>query len=336
MRCSPRQPSTAARLRHSPRGLLDPNRRIRSPRPRESAGLRNLRAGLAFGAGVAGHIHRPRRPPSSRPPHPPSSPQRKRACGPVLPVASHSTAGGRLTARPAPCGRSARRCSQHRRLNASISESATARWDRLQSSCQRTTKPTRSRQASISYRGVSQTVSASGIFARSASTRGRPSSRVKANRPPATSALDISRSRVSLSGNASIVSNRSTTSNGPAGIGGIRGDLEVARKIARTLTCDLDGAGAEVHPQIRATQLLSDEPPGTGHTAAQIEHGDSARDAGLTREGQYLSSPHEALLLDELAGNVRRARARCRALRERRALVLLHDKVRARRFAGYL
>ena len=110
----------------------------------------------------------------------------------------------------------------------------------------------------------------------------------------------------------------------------------MATKIARTLTCDLDGAGAEVHPQIRATQLLSDEPPGTGHTAAQIEHGDSARDAGLTREGQYLSSPHEALLLDELAGNVRGDPGSLQSSRERRALVLLHDKVRARRFAGYL
>jgi hypothetical protein len=76
--------------------------------------------------------------------------------------------------------------------NASINESATARWERLQSSCQRTTSPTRSRQLSMSCSGVSQTVSASGILARSASVRGRPSSMVKMKRPPAVSACDTS------------------------------------------------------------------------------------------------------------------------------------------------
>jgi hypothetical protein len=106
--------------------------------------------------------------------------------------------------------------------NASINESATPRWDRLQSSCQRTTSPARSKPLSISCSGVSQTVSASGIFSRSASVRGRPSSTVKANRPPVLSAREISPSSGSFSGKASMVSNRSTTSNGPAGIGGIR------------------------------------------------------------------------------------------------------------------
>jgi len=43
--------------------------------------------------------------------------------------------------------------------NALINESATPRWDRLQSSCERTTSPARSRQVSISCSGVSQTVS---------------------------------------------------------------------------------------------------------------------------------------------------------------------------------
>jgi hypothetical protein len=70
--------------------------------------------------------------------------------------------------------------------------------------------------------GMSQTVSASGMRSRSPSVRGTPSSTVKANCPPGASAREISRSSASFSGNARMVSSRSTTSNGPAGTGGIR------------------------------------------------------------------------------------------------------------------
>ncbi len=65
-------------------------------------------------------------------------------------------------------------------------------------------------------------MSASGITCRSASVSGWPSSTVNANRPPTGSADEISRSSVSLSAKASIVSSSSTTSNGPGGTGGTR------------------------------------------------------------------------------------------------------------------
>src|SRR5689334_11858754 len=105
-------------------------------------------------------------------------------------------------------------------VNASISASATSRWDALQSSSQRTASPVCSRRSSISSRGVSQTVSASGICARSGAVRGRPSSMVKAKRPPVASAPDMPWSSGFLSRKASMVSSRSTTSNGPLGTGG--------------------------------------------------------------------------------------------------------------------
>ena len=106
--------------------------------------------------------------------------------------------------------------------NAAASACATERCARLWSSCHVTTSPARFRDAAISSRGVSQTVSASGIAARSAAVSGGPSSSVKAKRPPGRSAAVISRTSASLSSKASIVSSSSTTSNGPAGRGGIR------------------------------------------------------------------------------------------------------------------
>ena len=45
----------------------------------------------------------------------PSSPTRKRGCGPVPPAASRSIADGRRSAHPLPGPRSPRRCSRHRR-----------------------------------------------------------------------------------------------------------------------------------------------------------------------------------------------------------------------------
>jgi hypothetical protein len=68
----------------------------------------------------------------------------------------------------------------------------------------------------------SQTVSASGICRRSASSSGLPSSRVNAKRPPNGRADAIPCNSGSLSSNASIVSSSMTTSNGPSGTGGTR------------------------------------------------------------------------------------------------------------------
>ena len=154
-------------------------------------------------------------------PAPPPSPQRKRTCGPVLPAASCSRAGGRRAAPRVPGGRSARRCRQHRRRTRRSTNPP--RHDETDDVIPPAdNSPTRSKRVSISCSGVSQTVSASGMLSRSASVSGRPSSMVKANRPPGLSAPDISSSSVSFSGKASMVSNRSTTSNGPGGDGGIR------------------------------------------------------------------------------------------------------------------
>ena len=105
--------------------------------------------------------------------------------------------------------------------NASVSACACRRCARLWSSRHVRTSPARSRDAAISSSGVSQTVSASGIASRSSAVSGCPSSSVKANRPPGRSAAAISPISASLSSKASIVSSRSTTSNGPAGRGGI-------------------------------------------------------------------------------------------------------------------
>ena len=75
---------------------------------------------------------------------------------------------------------------------------------------------------SIAASGVSQTVSGSGIAARSAAVSGSPSSSVKAKRPPGGSDPATARTSASLSSIASIASSSSTTSNEPAGSGGTR------------------------------------------------------------------------------------------------------------------
>ena len=111
------------------------------------------------------------------------------------------------------------------------------------------------------------------------------------------------------------------------------GDLEATGKIAGTLTRDLDGAGAQVHPQIGAPQLPSDEPPGTGDSAAQVEHGAAGCNAGAAREGEDLPGTHEAFLVDEFAGPVRGNACSLQGPLEWRALVLLHGNVSTRRRA---
>ena len=121
-----------------------------------------------------------------------------------------------------------------------------------------------------------------------------------------------------------MVSSRSTTSNGPGGTGGIRETSKRQGRSPSALARDVDGAGAEVHPQIGATQLPSDEPPRPGNSAAQVQHGDPGGNAGPTRQGPNLAGAHEALLLDELARGIRRHAGSLERLDERSALVLLH------------
>ena len=108
---------------------------------------------------------------------------------------------------------------------------------------------------------------------------GWPSSTVKANRPPARRAAETSRSSGSLSRNASMVSSSRTTSNGPLGTGGTRRprtDRRV-RRPARSLASSI-GAGIQVDAEVAATELRRDEPPGAGHTTAEVQHRDARSD----------------------------------------------------------
>ena len=149
---------------------------------------------------------------------------------------------------------------------------------------------------------------------------------VKANRPPVVSARAISSQQRLLVGKGE---HRLEQEHHVERAGRDRGDprdLEATGKAAGALARDLDGAGAGVHPQIGAAQLPGDEPPGPGDAAAQVEHGDPGRDAGPARQRPDLAGAHEALLLDELAGGVRRHAGSPQGLDERSALVLLHGR----------
>src|SRR5207248_1953617 len=95
--------------------------------------------------------------------------------------------------------------------------------------------------------------------------------------------------------------------------------LKATGKPASALTCDVNGAGAVVDSQIGAAGLSGDEPAGSGNSAAQVQHGNAGGDAGLTRQCPNLSGAHEALLLDELAGRIRRHARSPERLEERSA-----------------
>ena len=158
----------------------------------------------------------------------------------------------------------------------------------------------------------------------------RPSSSVKAKRPPGPSAAAIARTSASLSSTASIASSSSTTSNAPAGQRRRLRDREAARQVARLLAGDRDGARAEVHAQVAAAQLPREEPPGPGDAAADVQHADAGADAGPRRQGADLARGHEALLPDELARAVRRRADAVQRPVERRAVVLPHRAARTR------
>ena len=100
---------------------------------------------------------------------------------------------------------------------------------------------------------------------------------------------------------------------------------KATRQVARALAGDGDGARARVHAQVHAAQLPREETPGPADAAAQVQHADPGADADLHRQGPDLAGGHEALLLDELAGRVRRhSRAPQRPV-ERHAVVLAHE-----------
>ena len=152
-------------------------------RPRERAHGRAVAAGLPEAAGRA----------AARRSEPGA--EAVRASLRTRPASSHSTHSRWAASRSS----SARRpicaaMSAASAANASASACAVARCARLWSSCHVTTSPARSSERGASRRaGVSQTVSASGIAARSAAVSGGPSSSVNAKRPPGRSAAATAR-----------------------------------------------------------------------------------------------------------------------------------------------
>ena len=207
---------------------------------------------------------------------------------------------------------------------ARTSACAVARCARLWSSCHVTTSPARSSDAASASSGVSQTVSGSGIAARSAVVSGGPSSSVKAKRPPGRSAAPIARDqRVLVLDGEHRLEQEHDVERAARQRRRVR-DREAAGQVARLLAGDRDGARAEVHAQVGAAQLPREEPPGPGDAAPQVEHPDPGADAGPRREVPDLAGGHEALLPDELAGGVRRRAGALQGLLERRAVVLPH------------
>src|SRR3954451_1810673 len=102
------------------------------------------------------------------------------------------------------------------------------------------------------------------------------------------------------------------------------GDLEATGKVAGALPRDVDRTPAEVHPEIGAAEVSGDEASGPGDSAAQVQHGDAGCDAGSIRQRSNLAGAHEALLVDELAGGIRRRARLAEGRDERSAFVLLH------------
>ena len=107
---------------------------------------------------------------------------------------------------------------------------------------------------------------------------------MKAKRPPTGERAGDLPTNVSLSGNASIVSSRSTTSNVPGGSGGTLRDLEAAGQRAGERAGDGHRACARVDSEVAAAELPSDEPTGPGDSTAEVEHGDARRDPRPLRE----------------------------------------------------
>ena len=86
-------------------------------------------------------------------------------------------------------------------------------------------------------------------------------------------------SRGALSGNASRVSSSSTTSNAAGGGGGIRETSKRHGTPAGALAGDVDGARADVDPQVGATEFAGDVAARAGHATAEVQRGHPRRDA---------------------------------------------------------
>ena len=237
------------------------------------------------------------------------------------PAAPQPVGGQQVVQRPAPICAAIAVASA---ANASISDSATARCDRLQSSCQRTTNPARCSSRCISSSGVSQTVSASGMRARSAADRGMPSSSVKANRPPPVSAREIALDQRRLVGKREHRLEQQHHLEAAMRQRRDLRDLEATGQLAGTRACDLDGACTGVDAKVAAAELARDEPSRPGDATAEVEHRHPRADAGPLRQRPDLAGAHEALLLDVLARRVGRLAGSPQGPHERLALVLPH------------
>ena len=209
-------------------------------------------------------------------------------------------------------------------VNAAINDSATAPCDRLQSSCQRTTRPASKSVVCISSSGVSQTVSALGMRARSDPVRGAALLQREGEATAGGSARETSSTRVCLSAKGE---HRLEQKHDVERAGRERRDLrdlEAAGKVAGARAGDADRARARVDSDVAAAELPRDEPTRSGDSAAQVEHGDAGRDARARRECPDLPGTHEALLLDVLARVVGRLPGLPQGMVERASLVLLH------------
>jgi len=87
---------------------------------------------------------------------------------------------------------------------------------------------------------------------------------------------------------------------------------------------DADRSLARVDSDVAAAELPRDEPTRSGDSAAEVEHGNSGRDARALRERPNLPGTHEALLLDPLARVVGRLPGPPQGMVERASLVLRH------------
>ena len=109
---------------------------------------------------------------------------------------------------------------------------------------------------------------------------------------------------------------RRTARAGAAGSARPRSDRE-GRRRARARSrwrSELASTPRYVQPSSRVMNR-----PGPADSAAQVQHGDAGARSRPDRQRPDLAGAHEALLLDELAGGVRRLRARRRAWRTERA-----------------
>ena len=241
-------------------------------------------------ATVAGRCHLGERAPGRGGGSP--SRRRRRTCGPVRCRATRSRAGGPRRGRRGPGPRSGPRSRLRSAANASASASAVARWAYavLLDPADLEALPLQ-RGEQLGQR-IGHTVSAAGIARRSGAVSGRPSSTVKANRPPGRSAAATAASSASLSPEREQRLEQQHHVERPAGDRRDLGDLEAAGQVP-------GGAGARPRRRrargprrgsgSRSSAVTSR--PGPADAAAQVQHRDARTDAGPRGQRPDLAAP---------------------------------------------